>query len=207
LNIACLDFEGVLVPEIWVGLAERTGIDALRATTREVPDYDVLMRQRLALMDAHDLRLTDIQAAADGLDPLPGASEFLAWLRTEFQVAIVSDTFYELAVPLLRKLNQPMLLCHRLRVAPDGRITGYAPRQPDPKRQVVRGFQSMRFKVAATGDSYNDVPMLTEADASWFFSPPDTVRRDHPAIPAVYGYDALRAALRETRESWMSTSA
>lgn len=202
MHIACLDFEGVLVPEIWVGLAERTGIEALRATTREIPDYDELMRQRLALMETHGLRLGDIQAAADALEPLPGAGEFLAWLRTEFQVAIVSDTFYELAAPLLRKLHQPMLLCHRLRVAADGRIDGYALRQTDPKRHAVRGFQSMRFKVAAAGDSYNDVPMLTEADRGWFFSPPDNVCRDHPGIPAVHGYDALRDALRATREEW-----
>lgn len=202
MNIACLDFEGVLVPEIWVGLAERTGIEALRATTRDIPDYDELMQQRLALMDANGLRLRDIQAAADALEPLPGAGEFLAWLRTEYQVAIVSDTFYELAAPLLRKLHQPMMLCHRLRVAADGRIEGYVLRQPEPKRHAVRAFKSMHYKVAATGDSYNDVAMLSEADRGWFFSPPPNVCRDHPAIPAVHGYDALRAALIATREEW-----
>lgn len=195
MNIACLDFEGVLIPEIWVGLAERTGIEALRATTREVPDYDVLMRQRLDLMAAHGLGLADIQAAADALEPLPGALEFLNWLRTEYQVAIVSDTFYELAMPLVRKLGYPTLLCHKLRVADDGRITGYALRQPNPKRHAVLGFKAMQFKVVATGDSYNDVPMLEAADRSWFFGPPANVCRDHPHIPAVHGYAALKEAL------------
>ena len=194
MNIACLDFEGVLVPEIWVGLAERTGIESLKATTREVPDYNQLMRQRLRLMAEHKLGLRDIQAAADELQPLPGASDFLAWLRTEYQVAIVSDTFYELAAPLLRKLGFPMLLCHRLEINPQQQITGYQLRQADPKRHAVRGFKAMNFKVAATGDSYNDVPMLMEADRGWFFCPPDNVCRDHPAIPAVHSYDDLKAA-------------
>ena len=191
MNVACLDFEGVLVPEIWVGLAERTGIDALRATTRDVPDYDELMRQRLALMQQHKLGLADIQAAANHLEPLPGAPAFLVWLRSQFQVAIVSDTFYELAQPLIEKLNFPLMLCHRL-IVEDGQITGYQLRQNDPKRQSVRAFKALNYRVAATGDSYNDVPMLSEADRSWFFCPPENVCRDHPQIPAVYDYVALR---------------
>lgn len=195
MNIACLDFEGVLVPEIWVGLAERTGIEALKATTREIPDYDQLMRQRLGIMAAYGLGLRDIQAAADALEPLPGAAEFLTWLRTEYQVAIVSDTFYELAAPLLRKLNYPMLLCHRLITDPDGHLSGYALRQPNPKRHAVLGFKAMNFKVVATGDSYNDVPMLTAADRGWFFCPPDNVCRDHPEIPPVQSYAELKEAL------------
>ncbi len=195
MNIACLDFEGVLIPEIWVGLAERTGIEELRATTREVPDYDQLMRQRLAVMTAHGLGLKDIQAAADALEPLPGALEFLNWLRTEYQVAIVSDTFYELAMPLVRKLGYPTLLCHKLQVGADGMITGYTLRQPNPKRHAVLGFKSMQYKVVATGDSYNDVPMLKEADRGWFFGPPENVCRDHPGIPPVYGYAELREVL------------
>lgn len=202
MNIACLDFEGVLVPEIWVGLAERTGIEALQATTRDVPDYDQLMRQRLALMTQHGLGLRDIQAAADALEPLPGAANFLAWLRTEFQVAIVSDTFYELAVPLLRKLNTPMMLCHRLTIDGGGRITGYVLRQADPKRHAVRGFKGMNFKVAATGDSYNDVPMLTEADRGWFFCPPENVCRDYPAIPPVHSYAALQEAFSAAKREF-----
>ncbi len=200
LNIACLDFEGVLVPEIWVGLAERTGIDGLRATTREIPDYDQLMRQRLEIMSRHGLGLRDIQAAADALEPLPGAEAFLAWLRTEYQVAIVSDTFYELAAPLLRKLNYPMMLCHRLTIDGEGKIAGYNIRQPDPKRHAVRGFKSMNYTVVATGDSYNDVPMLTEADHGWFFCPPDNVCRDHPNIPPVGSYDELGEVLMKAKK-------
>lgn len=197
MNVACLDFEGVLVPEIWVGLAERTGIEGLRATTRDIPDYDQLMRQRLQIMALHGLGIADIQAAANELEPLPGAAEFLAWLRTEFQVAIVSDTFYELALPLIRKLNFPLLLCHRLTLGPAGRITGYTLRQSDPKRHSVRAFKALNYRVAATGDSYNDVPMLTEADCGWFFCPPDNVCRDHPEIPAVRDYTALRQVFSE----------
>jgi len=202
LNIACLDFEGVLVPEIWVGLAERTGIEALRATTREFPDYDQLMQQRLQIMASHGLGLRDIQAAADVLEPLPGAAAFLQWLRTEYQVAIVSDTFYELATPLLRKLGYPMLLCHRLTCDPQERITGYTLRQKDPKRHAVRGFKAMNFKVVATGDSYNDVPMLTEADRGWFFCPPDNVCGDYPAIPPVRSYDELKRALEIAKQDF-----
>ena len=201
MHVACLDFEGVLVPEIWVGLAERTGIDGLRATTRDIPDYDQLMGQRLRIMTDNGLGLADIQAAARQLDPLPGAAEFLAWLRTHFQVAIISDTFYELALPLIEKLNFPMLLCHRLEVD-HGLITGYALRQPDPKRQSVRAFKALNYRVAATGDSYNDVPMLSEADRSWFFDPPENVRRDNPQIPAVFGYAALREAFDSARREF-----
>jgi phosphoserine / homoserine phosphotransferase len=202
MNIACLDFEGVLVPEIWVGLAERTGIEALLATTREIPDYDQLMKQRLRIMAEHHLSLKDIQAAADELQPLPGASEFLAWLRTEYQVAIVSDTFYELASPLVRKLNFPMLLCHRLEVDSAHRITGYKLRQPDPKRHAVKGFKAMNFNVVATGDSYNDVPMLTEAHRGWFFCPPDNVSRDHPSIPVVHSYAELKDAFAAAQRAF-----
>lgn len=182
------------MPEIWIGLADRTGIDALRITTRDIPDYDELMQRRLAIMREHDLTFIDVQAAADSLEPLAGAVEFLAWLRERYQIAIVSDTFYELAGPLVRKLGQPMLLCHRMAVDARGHITGYTLRQPDPKRNAVRGFKAMNYHVVATGDSYNDVPMLTEADLAWFFCPPDNVERDHPAIPVARDYDELRAA-------------
>jgi phosphoserine / homoserine phosphotransferase len=194
MHIACLDFEGVLVPEIWVGLAERTGIAELRATTREIPDYHQLMSMRLAVMREHGLGFADIRAAAEQLDPLPGACEFLEWLRSEYQVAIVSDTFYELAAPLLKKLGQPMMLCHRLTLDAAGAISGYQLRQPDPKRKAVRGFKSMEYQVVATGDSYNDIPMLEEADRAWFFCPPDNVVRDYPAFPVARSYAELKAA-------------
>ena len=194
MHIACLDFEGVLVPEIWVGLAERTGVEALKATTRDIPDYDELMKMRLRIMDERGLRFADVRAAAESLDPLPGAREFLDWLRGEYQVAIVSDTFYELAMPLVKKLGGPTMLCHRLDVDADGRLSAYRLRQPDPKRNAVRGFKAMQYKVVATGDSYNDVPMLEEADLSWFFQPPEKVVRDHPQIPVARSYEELRAA-------------
>ena len=199
MHIACLDFEGVLVPEIWVGLADQTGIAELRVTTREMPDYDELMQLRLAIMRQHGLGFRELMAAAEGLDPLPGASEFLSWLRGEYQVAIVSDTFYELALPLLRKLGLPTMLCHRLTVAEDGAITGYRLRQPDPKRHAIRGFKSMQFKVMATGDSYNDIPMLQEADRACFFCPPDNVVRDYPAFPIARSYDELKSAFAESK--------
>lgn len=193
MHIACLDFEGVLVPEIWVGLAERTGVEELKATTREIPDYNELMTMRLRIMAERGLKFADILAAAESLEPLPDAREFLDWLRTEYQVAIVSDTFYELALPLLRKLGYPMMLCHRLAVGTDGTLTGYRLRQPDPKRHAVRGFKAMQYKVAATGDSYNDVPMLQEADRSWFFCPPANVVADHPSIAVARSYAELKA--------------
>ncbi len=194
MNIACLDFEGVLVPEIWIGLAERTGIDALKVTTRDIPDYDELMTYRLGLMDEHGLRFADIQAAADALEPLPGAAEFLHWLRGEFQVAILSDTFYELGGPLARKLGDPMLLCHRLEIADDGRITGYRLRQPDPKRAAVKAFRSLNYTIFAAGDSYNDISMLQEADYGVLFCPPDKVVADYPALDVARDYTTLREA-------------
>ncbi len=202
MHIACLDFEGVLVPEIWIGLADRTGIDALRITTRDIPDYDQLMKRRLDIMREHRLMFADVRAAAESLEPLPGARDFLAWLRTRYQVAIVSDTFYELAGPLVDKLGQPMLLCHRMQVDASGHIAGYTLRQPDPKRHAVRGFKSMNYRVIATGDSYNDVPMLTEADRAWFFCPPENVCRDHPEIPVARDYAELRAAFESAIDAF-----
>ncbi len=201
MNIACLDFEGVLVPEIWIGLAERTGIDALKVTTRDIPDYDELMTYRLGLMDEHGLRFTDIQAAADALEPLPGAAEFLHWLRGEFQVAILSDTFYELGGPLARKLGDPMLLCHRLDVADDGRITGYRLRQPDPKRASVKAFRSLNYTIFAAGDSYNDISMLQEADYGVLFCPPDKVVADYPTFDVARDYAALREAFHRANHA------
>ena len=200
MNIACLDFEGVLVPEIWIGLAERTRIPELRLTTRDIPDYDKLMSNRLSLMKKHGLKYLDIQEAAGSLEPLPGAKEFLGWLRTQYQVAIISDTFYELAASLIAKLDHPMLLCHRLSVGGDGTINDYRLRQPDPKRHAVRAFQSMEYRVAAVGDSYNDISMLTEADYGVFFRPPENVRQDYPDIPVATSYEELRLAFEDARQ-------
>ncbi len=194
MEIACLDLEGVLVPEIWINVAERTGIPELRLTTRDIPDYDVLMRRRLALLEAHGLGLPDIQAVIETLGPLPGARAFVDWLRERFQVVILSDTFYEFAAPLMRQLGWPTLFCHRLEVNAGGRITGYRLRQPDQKRAAVQAFQALNFRVIAAGDSYNDTAMLAAAEAGILFSPPENVVREFPQFPVTRTYDELRAA-------------
>jgi phosphoserine/homoserine phosphotransferase len=192
VHVACLDLEGVLVPEIWIGFAEQTGIEELRLTTRDVPDYDALMRRRLAILAGRGLGLPDVQRVIARMEPLEGAPAFLGWLRERFQVAILSDTFYEFAAPLVRQLGHPLLLCNRLVVAPDGRILDYRIRQKDPKRQAVRAFHELRYRVAAAGDSYNDTAMLAEADAGILFCPPDNVVAEFPQFPVARDYDALR---------------
>lgn len=194
MNVLCLDLEGVLIPEIWQAVADRTGIAALRKTTRDIPVYDDLMQMRLDVLREHDLRLSTICEVIDTLEPLPGAAEFLDWARRDFQVAIVSDTFYQFATPLMAKLGRPMLLCHRL-VAEDDRIVDYLIRQPDPKRRSVQAFQSLNYRVLAAGDSYNDVSMLEEADAGFFFCAPDNVRAEFPQYPFAGDYEALKALL------------
>jgi phosphoserine/homoserine phosphotransferase len=200
LQIACLDLEGVLVPEIWINFAERTGIDALRATTRDVPDYDVLMAQRLGILDQHGFTMGDIQEVIAEMGPLPGAEAFLAWLRVGFQVVILSDTFYEFAQPLMRQLGFPTLLCHRLSVAEDGRLLGYRLRQPDAKREAVKAFHALEFGVIAAGDSYNDTSMLGEADAGILFSPPDNVVAEFPQFPVARTYAQLQEAFTQAAE-------
>ena len=192
--IACLDLEGVLVPEIWINVAERTGIPALRRTTRDEPDYDKLMRGRLAILDEHKLTLADIQAVIDTMAPLEGADEFLAWLRERTQVIILSDTFAQFAVPLMRKLGFPTLFCNTLEVAPSGRITGYRLRIDDGKRRAVRALQDLAFRVVAAGDSYNDTTMLGAADAGILFRPPANVVADFPQFPVTTTYAELRDA-------------
>jgi phosphoserine/homoserine phosphotransferase len=194
MEIACLDLEGVLIPEVWVNFAERTGIDALRATTRDVPDYDELMTMRLGILKEHGLGIRDIQEVIAGMDPLPGAAEALDWLREHFQVVILSDTFYEFAEPFMRKRGWPTLLCHRLEIDPQsGMITDYKIRQPDPKRASVKAFHSLRFRTIATGDSYNDTTMLAEADAGILFRPPQNVIDEFPQFPVAHEYTELRA--------------
>lgn len=192
MEIACLDLEGVLVPEIWIAFAERTGINELRATTRDIPDYDVLMRQRLRLLDEHKLGLPDIQDVIAGIKPLEGAVEFVDWLRERFQVVILSDTFYEFAAPLMRQLGWPTLLCHRLESDDQGRVVNYRLRQANPKRQAVLAFKSLYYRVIAAGDSYNDTTMLAEADAGILFHAPDNVIAEFPQFPAVHTYEDLR---------------
>ena len=161
MEIACLDLEGVLIPEIWIAFAEKTGIDALKRTTRDEPDYDVLMRYRLDILDRHGLGLKEIQEVIATLSPLEGAREFVDWLRERFQVVILSDTFYEFAQPLMRQLGFPALLCHKLETDQDGRVVNYHLRQANPKRQAIVGFKSMYYRTIAAGDSYNDVRELS----------------------------------------------
>lgn len=201
MDIVCLDVEGVLVPEVWINVAERTRIDALRLTTRDVPDYDALMRGRLRILDEHGLGLPRIQEVIGGMEPLPGAVAFLDALRERYQVVLVSDTFYEFAAPLMRKLGRPTLFCHRLEVAPDGRITGYRLRQPDPKRRTVEALRGLAFKVIAAGDSYNDTSMLAAASAGILFRAPDNVVREFPRFPHVREYDELTREIDRSARS------
>jgi phosphoserine/homoserine phosphotransferase len=192
MQIICLDLEGVLIPEIWIKFAEETGIDALKATTRDIPDYDVLMQQRLRILDEHGLKLPAIQAVIAGLEPLPGAKAFLDSLREQYQVIILSDTYYEFAEPMMAQLAWPTLFCHKLEVADDGRVTNYLLRQKDPKRQSVKALKQLNYTVFAAGDSYNDTTMLEEADAGFLFKSPQNVVDEFPQYHHTESYDELR---------------
>src|SRR5690606_25574392 len=200
VELACLDLEGVLIPEIWIAFAEKTGIAELRATTRDVPDYDVLMKQRIALLEQHGYGLADIQEVINTLEPLEGAREFVDWLRDRFQVVILSDTFYEFAMPLMKKLGYPALFCHKLVIDERGRVVDYRLRQKDPKRQSVKAFHSLNYRVIAAGDSYNDTTMLAEADAGILFHAPESVIREFPQFPAVHTYEDLKEEFRKASE-------
>jgi phosphoserine/homoserine phosphotransferase len=192
VKIVCLDLEGVLVPEIWIAFAERTGIPELRRTTRDEPDYDKLMKFRLGLLARHRLGLRDIQRVIGGMAPLPGAREFLDALRENYEVIILSDTFYEFAHPLMRQLAWPTLFCHSLETGADGQVTGYRLRMPEQKREAVKRFREMNFIVVAAGDSYNDTKMLGEAHAGILFHPPENVAREFPQYPVTESYAELR---------------
>jgi phosphoserine/homoserine phosphotransferase len=198
--VACLDLEGVLVPEIWIQFSERTGIAELRRTTRDEPDYDKLMKWRIALLAEKGLALADIQAVIAGMAPLPGAREFLDWLRARMQVVILSDTFTQFAQPLMRQLGWPTLFCHDLVVDGAGRIVGYRLRQADAKRRAVLALRELNFKTIAAGDSYNDTRMLGEADQGVLFRPPENVIREFPQFPVTRDYDELRAAFERAEE-------
>jgi len=192
VEIACLDLEGVLVPEIWIAFAEKTGIEALKKTTRDEPDYDVLMNYRLDLLRQHGLGMNEIQEVIATLKPLDGAVEFIDWLRERFQVVILSDTFYEFASPLMKQLGYPTLLCHRLESDANGVVTNYKLRQANPKRQAIVAFKSLYYRTIAAGDSYNDTTMLSEADAGILFHAPQNVIDEFPQFPAVHTFDALK---------------
>lgn len=204
MELACLDLEGVLIPEIWIGFAEKTGIDELRATTRDIPDYDVLMKQRLGLLAQHKLGLPDIQEVIATMEPLEGAYDFVKWLKERFQVIILSDTFYEFSQPLMRQLDFPTLFCHRLIADDSGAIVDYKLRQADPKRQCVKAFHGLNFRVIAAGDSYNDTTMLSEADAGILFKAPDNVIAEFPQFPAVHSYEELKGEFLKASERELS---
>jgi phosphoserine/homoserine phosphotransferase len=196
MEIACLDLEGVLIPEIWIAFADKTGIPSLRLTTRDIPDYDVLMKQRLRILAEHGLGLKEIQAVIATMQPIPGAVEFVAWLRRHFQVVILSDTFYEFALPMMPLLGNPALLCHKLVVDAEGRVTDYVIRQTDPKTKAVTAFKSLNYRVIAAGDSYNDIGMLGAADAGFLFHAPEKVINEFPQFVSVQTYDDLREKFR-----------
>jgi phosphoserine/homoserine phosphotransferase len=195
VHVVCLDLEGVLVPEIWIEFSKRTGIPELSRTTRDEPDYDKLMRGRLAILEKHRLGLPDIQQVIAGMGPLPGAAEFLDWLRSRFQLLILSDTFSEFAAPLMRQLGWPTLFCHELDVAEDGFVRDYRLRLRDHKRVTVAKLRELNFKTIAGGDSYNDTAMLAEAHAGILYRPPQNVIDEFPQFPVTRNYDEFKSAI------------
>lgn len=195
--VVCSDLEGVFVPEVWINVARITGIDSLKITTRDEPDYDKLMKYRLKILDEHNLKIRDIQEVISNIKPLEGALEFTKWLREVSRFVIVSDTFQEFAKPLMKQLDDPFILCHSLEIAKDGQITNYKLRQTDPKRRTVEAFQSMNFKVIAFGDSYNDVSMLKKAEVGILFCPPQKVIDEFPELPVAHNYAELKALIEE----------
>jgi len=196
VDIACLDLEGVLVPEIWINVAEAVEVPELKATTRDIPDYDQLMTQRLRILDEHGIGIEQIQDVINQMGPLEGAGDFLDWLRTHYQVVILSDTFYDFAAPLMKQLGYPTLLCHRLEISPEGRILNYHLRQADQKREAVKRFHEMNFRVIAAGDSYNDTSMLSEADVGILYCPPENVILEFPQFPVTKTYGELKGAFQ-----------
>ena len=195
-TIVTLDLEGVLVPEIWIAFAEKTGIEQLKLTTRDIPDYDELMTGRLAILNEHGLKLADIQEVIGTLAPLEGAKAFLDELRSITQVVILSDTFLEFAKPLMEQLAWPTIFCHDLEIDAEGRVANYRLRQPDQKRKAVAAFRSLNYRVIAAGDSYNDTTMLSEADTGFLFRSPDNVKAEFPQFRSAEEYDELMGLIR-----------
>ena len=195
MQVVCLDLEGVLIPEIWIAFAERTGIAEFRRTTRDEPDYDKLMRWRLGLLRQHGLKLADIQAVIAGMAPMDGAKAFLDDLRSRFQVIILSDTFYEFADPMMVQLGRPTLFCHKLVVDADGFVADYKLRQPNQKFHAVNALKSLNYQVIAAGDSYNDTGMLGAADAGFFIHPPESIVAQFPQYPVNRSYAELQASI------------
>jgi phosphoserine/homoserine phosphotransferase len=197
MDIVCSDLEGIFTPEIWINFAEITGIEELRLTTRDISDYDVLMKRRLAILDENNLKLGDIQAVIAKMEPQEGALEFLDWLRSMMQVIIVSDTYVEFAGPLMEKLGRPTLFCNTLTVAADGSIGGYNLRQPDGKKKVALALKTLNYRVIAIGDSYNDITMLKAADHAILYCPPANVKKEFAEFPAAFNYGELKQRLLE----------
>jgi phosphoserine/homoserine phosphotransferase len=197
MHIVCSDLEGIFVPEIWINVAEKTGIKELRLTTRDISDYDVLMKKRLAILDENRLKIDEIKAVIATMDPLDGALEFLDWLRSRTQIIVVSDTFEQFARPLMQKLGWPTLFCHTLSITPDGSIAGYKLRQNDSKREAVISLKSLNYDTIAVGDSYNDITMLKQADTGILFDPPENVKNEFPEFPVTYNYDDLKKIIQQ----------
>jgi len=195
MHIVCTDLEGIFIPEIWINVAEKTGIRDLNLTTRDVPDYNVLMRKRLAILKRNRLKLKDITDVIATMAPLAGAAEFLNWLRARTPVIVVSDTYVEFARPLMEKLGWPTLFCHHLSVAGDGTIEDYNLRQPDSKYRAVQALKNLNYTVISIGDSYNDITMLKEADFGFLFRPPENVMKEFPQFPVSNTYDDLKALI------------
>ena len=201
MYIICADMEGIFTPEIWINVAEMTGIEELRLTTRDISDYDVLMQKRLGILDEHGLKLQDIQAVISKMQPLDGALEFLNWLRSQLQVVIVSDTYVEFAGPLLEKLGWPTLFCNTLSIADDGSIAGYNLRQKDGKRKVADALKNLNYQVIAIGDSYNDITMLKAAKKAILFRPPENVKIEFPEFPITTNYREIKREIQKIIKS------
>lgn len=195
--VMCLDLEGVLIPEIWVNLAEKTGIEELKLTTRDIKDYDELMQLRLGVLDKHGLKIQDFQEVVATMNPLDGAMDFLNWLKPQCEVIILSDTFREFALPLIHKLGNPTIFCHSLQIGDTGRIENYVLRQPDQKRKAVLALRGLNFRIVAAGDSYNDLSMLQTADSSIFFRPNEKITQEYPDIPVTHTYQELMEHLSQ----------
>jgi phosphoserine/homoserine phosphotransferase len=195
--MVCLDLEGVLVAEIWIGVAVKTGIEELKITTREMPDYDALMKRRLAILDQHKLTIADIQSVIDKMGPLEGAIDFIAWLRERCQVVVLSDTFYQFALPLMRRLGYPTLFCNQLEIDNQGRIVAHHMRMQNQKKHSVAALKSLNFHTLAAGDAYNDTAMLAEAHAGFFFRPPAHLPKEFPQFPVTQTYGELQARFSE----------